>query len=138
MRIKGSALILASAVAILVGSVLLDGPFVHAQTPAAQPSPSATQPSAAQPAPSRPAPVVVPQGTPPPPRPSAAAPTIAPRAPKPGERQHQHGPVERLRAARHSPNGGEDQATHEAVLRQGREVLVLGRLLHGWPARPQA
>lgn len=69
MRIKGSALILAS--------VLLASPL-HAQTPAAQAPPS------------RPAPVVVPQGTPPPPRPAgsrapASAPAIAPRAPKPGE-----------------------------------------------------
>ena len=69
MRIKGSALILAS--------VLLASP-VHAQTPGAQAPPS------------RPAPVVVPQGTPPPPRPAASrapasAPAIAPRAPKPGE-----------------------------------------------------
>ena len=65
MRIKGSALILAS--------VLLASPL-HAQTPGAQAPPS------------RPAPVVVPQGTPPPPRPAAPrAPAIAPRAPKPGE-----------------------------------------------------
>ena len=64
MRIKGSAVILASA---LFASVL------HAQTPAQTP-------------PSRPAPVVVPQGTPPPPRPAAStAPAIAPRAKKPGE-----------------------------------------------------
>jgi hypothetical protein len=77
MRIKGSALMFASA--IVVGHVLLDVP-VSAQTPAAQ-----TTPPAAQPAPTRPAPVVVPQGTPPPARPAASAPTIAPRAPKPGE-----------------------------------------------------
>jgi hypothetical protein len=65
MRIKGSALILAS--------VWLASPL-QAQTPGAQAPPS------------RPAPVVVPQGTPPPPRPAgASAPTIAPRAPKPGE-----------------------------------------------------
>src|SRR5688572_3175001 len=70
MRIKGSALIVASA--LLVGHVLLVVP-VYAQTPAATP-------------PSRPAPVVVPQGTPPPPRPAGSStPAIAPRAPKPGE-----------------------------------------------------
>ena len=74
MRIKGSALIVAST--LLVGHVLLDVPVlldgpVYAQTQAP---------------PSRPAPVVVPQGTPPPPRPAgSSAPAIAPRAPKPGE-----------------------------------------------------
>jgi hypothetical protein len=70
MRIKGSALILASA--LLVGHVLLDVPVpLYAQSAAP---------------PSRPAPVVVPQGTPPPARPAGAtAPAIAPRAPKPGE-----------------------------------------------------
>jgi hypothetical protein len=80
MRIKGSALILASSV-FMVGHVLVDMP-VSAQTPAAPPS--AAPPSAS---PSRPAPVVVPQGTPPPPRPAgSSAPAIAPRAAaKPGE-----------------------------------------------------
>jgi hypothetical protein len=74
MRIKGSALILATAVAVLGGPVLLDGAIIHAQTPATEAPPS------------RPAPVVVPQGTPPPPRPSGSrAPATAPRAAKPGE-----------------------------------------------------
>jgi hypothetical protein len=73
MTIKGSALILASAFALLAGHVLVDVP-VYAQAPATGAPPS------------RPAPVVVPQGAPPPPRPAAAtAPAIAPRAPKPGE-----------------------------------------------------
>ena len=77
MRIKGSALILVLAI-VVVGPVLLDGPSIHAQTPAAPPS--------AAPPPSRPAPVVVPQGAPPPPRPAGStAPAITPRAPKPGE-----------------------------------------------------
>jgi hypothetical protein len=74
MRIKGSALTVASA--ILVGHVLSDVSIlsdvpVYAQSEAA---------------PTRPAPVVVPQGTPPRPRPAgSSAPAIAPRAPKPGE-----------------------------------------------------
>src|SRR5688572_31099083 len=73
MRIKGSVLVVASA--LLVGHVLSDVPLmdvpVYAQTQAP---------------PSRPAPVVVPQGTPPPPRPAGSStPAIAPRAPKPGE-----------------------------------------------------
>jgi hypothetical protein len=68
MRIKGSALIVASA--LLGGHVLVDVPF-YAQSQAP---------------PSRPAPVVVPQGTPPPPRQARpSAPAIAPRAAKPGE-----------------------------------------------------
>jgi hypothetical protein len=76
--IKGSALVLASAFALVLGHVLLDVP-VSAQTPAAQ-TPAAQAP------PSRPAPVVVPQGAPPSSRPAGAtAPAIAPRAPKPGE-----------------------------------------------------
>ena len=81
--IKGSALILASAFALVLGHVLLDVP-VSAQTAATQTS--AAQTPAAQAPPARPAPVVVPQGTPPPPRPvGSSAPAIAPRAPKPGE-----------------------------------------------------
>ena len=63
-RIKGSAVILASAVALVS--------TLHAQAPAT-PAP-APRPN-----------VVVPQGTPPPERPAASAPAIAPRAPKPGE-----------------------------------------------------
>jgi hypothetical protein len=62
--IKGSAIILASAVALVS--------TLHAQAPAT-PAP-APRPN-----------VVVPQGTPPPERPAAAVPAIAPRAPKPGE-----------------------------------------------------
>jgi hypothetical protein len=62
-RIKGSAIILASA---LLASTL------HAQTPAT-PAP-APRPN-----------IVVPQGSPPPKRPAAAAPAIAPRTAKPGE-----------------------------------------------------
>jgi hypothetical protein len=61
-RIKGSAIVLASAVALVS--------TLHAQTPAPQPPPSRPN-------------IVVPQGSPPPARP--AAPAIAPRAPKPGE-----------------------------------------------------
>lgn len=81
--IKGSALILASAFALVLGHVVLDVP-VSAQTTAAQTS--AAQAPAAQASPSRPSPVVVPQGTPPPPRPAGqSVPAIAPRAPKPGE-----------------------------------------------------
>jgi hypothetical protein len=69
-RIKGSTIILVSAV--VVGHVLLDVP-VSAQSPA---------PQAPAPRPS----VVVPQGSPPPPRPAQpAGPVITPRVAKPGE-----------------------------------------------------
>jgi hypothetical protein len=72
-RIKGSVVVLVSAVAILVGHVLSAVP-VSAQTPAAQTSPA------------RPAPVVVPQGSPQPPRAAQpAGPVITPRIAKPGE-----------------------------------------------------
>jgi hypothetical protein len=74
-----AAIVLVSAVAILMGHVLADVPAA-AQTPAAQTPPS------------RPAPVVVPQGSPQPPRPAqpagpaaSAGPVITPRAAKPGE-----------------------------------------------------
>jgi hypothetical protein len=66
IRITGSATVLASAVVLLVGQVLLDGP-VWGQTPATRPN------------------IVVPQGSPPPDRPAATVPAITPRAPKPGE-----------------------------------------------------
>jgi len=76
MRIKGSALIVASA--LLVGHVVLDVPLLDAPVFAQAPA-TGTPPS-------RPAPVVVPQGTPPPSRPAGSSPpAIAPRAPKPGE-----------------------------------------------------
>jgi hypothetical protein len=62
-RIKGSAVILASALALVS--------TLHAQTPPQTPAPRPN--------------VVVPQGSPPPDRPAPSAPAIAPRAAKPGE-----------------------------------------------------
>ena len=80
-RIKGSAIILASAGALLVGHVLLDVPLLLLDVPVLAQAPAAQAPAAQAPAP-RPN-VVVPQGSPPPVR--SAAPAIAPRAAKPGE-----------------------------------------------------